>query len=242
MSGSQPDRHWQAPPRWPFRVIKALLRPVARALTIRDWQGTQNLPATGGVILAVNHISVVDPIVIAHLLVDNGRIPRFMAKSELFDWPVVGQVMRATGQIPVNRNSPDASQSLLEAVRALRAGECVVIYPEGTVTREAGMWPMNGRTGVARLASLSGAPVLPVSQWGAHRILGRARRLRLLQGVSRHRISILVGPAVDLDTGNDEGDSMEALYEATDRVMAAITTQLEELRGQAAPVAPARSA
>ncbi len=187
-------------------------------------------------IIAVNHISVIDPFLVAHLLVDNGRRPRFMAKSELFEAPVVGPIMRATGQIPVNRDTPDAGMSLTEAVRALKAGECIVIYPEGTVTRAAGMWPMQARTGVARLAAMSGAPVLPVAQWGAHRILGRARRLRLVQGWSRHRISILVGPAVDLAT--DEGDSMQSLRDATDRVMSAITHQLEQVRGEACPTRP----
>src|SRR4051812_16579754 len=94
---------WQPPPSWPFRLIELMVRPLVVAITSPGWQGTDNIPRTGGVIIAVNHISVLDPFLVAHLLVDNGRRPRFMAKSELFTAPVVGSVMRATGQIPVRR-------------------------------------------------------------------------------------------------------------------------------------------
>jgi 1-acyl-sn-glycerol-3-phosphate acyltransferase len=100
------------------------------------------------------------------------------------------------------------------------------------VTREPDYWPMAARTGVARLAWLSGAPVVPVAQWGAQHILGRDRRPRLLP---RRTISLLVGPPLELGTGGGEGKSMEALQEATARVMTAITAQLAELRGEPAP-------
>ena len=235
-------RPWQPISNRGFVAVAVVVKPILRLLTRRRWSGMEHLPRTGGVIIAVNHLSVLDPFLVAHLLYDAGRIPRFMGKAELFSWPVVGQVMRVAGQIPVHRNSPDAALSLRDAVRALDAGECVVIYPEGTVTRDPDHWPMVARTGVARLAQLSGAPVIPVAQWGGHRILGRDRRLRLWVNRSRHTICLLVGPAVDLDTGADEGHSMQQLYLATDRVMAAITGQLEQLRGEDAPTAPVRSA
>ena len=220
-------------------AVATVLRPILAVATRRRWSGLQHIPPTGGVIIAVNHLSYVDPLLVGHLLYDAGRIPRFMGKAELFTWPVVGPVMRVAGQIPVHRNGPDAASALDDAVRALAAGECVVIYPEGTVTRDPDGWPMAARTGVARLARVSGAPVIPVAQWGAHRILGRGRHLHLLSGRSRHTISVLVGPAVDLDTGADEGDPMDVLTAATGRVMAAITGQLAELRGEPAPTVPA---
>lgn len=223
---------WRPRSRWVFVVVATLVRPLLVALTRRRWRGTSHIPRTGGVIVAVNHISYVDPLVVGHLLYNAGRVPLYMGKLEMFGWPVVGSVMRLTGQIPVNRNSPDASLSLRHAVAALEAGECVVIYPEGTVTRDPDYWPMAGRTGVARLALLSGAPVIPVAQWGAQRILGRDRRPRLLP---RRTISILVGPPVDLGVGGEEGNSMEALHAATRQVMAALTRQLAELRGEPAP-------
>jgi 1-acyl-sn-glycerol-3-phosphate acyltransferase len=223
---------WRPRPRWTFVVIATVVRPLLVVLTRRRWVGTSNVPRSGGVIIAVNHISYVDPLVVGHLLYNAGRVPLFMGKQEMFRWPVVGPVMRLTGQIPVNRNSPDASLSLRHAVTALQGGECVVIYPEGTVTREPDYWPMAGRTGVARLALLSGAPVIPVAQWGAHRILGRDRRPRLLP---RRTISLLVGPPVDLGAEGEEGISMDALQAATRRVMTAITGQLAQLRGEPAP-------
>jgi 1-acyl-sn-glycerol-3-phosphate acyltransferase len=223
---------WRPRPRWTFVPIAAVVRPLLAATTRRRWDGTSHIPRSGGVIVAVNHISYVDPLLIGHLLYDAGRVPLFMGKQEMFRWPLVGAVMRFTGQIPVNRNSADASLSLSHAVTALQAGECVVIYPEGTVTRDADYWPMAGRTGVARLALLSGAPVIPVAQWGAQRILGRDRRPRLLP---RRTISILVGPPLDLGAVGQEGNSMDALHGATQRVMAAITGQLAQLRGESAP-------
>jgi 1-acyl-sn-glycerol-3-phosphate acyltransferase len=230
------QRPWQVPSPRAFIAVAWVVRPILRLFTIRRWSGLENIPATGGVIVAVNHLSVVDPLLVADLLYDCGRIPRFMSKSEIFSWPVAGRIMTVTGQIPVNRSSPDAALALRDAVRALQAGECVVIYPEGTLTKAADYWPMAARTGVAKLALLSGAPVVPVAQWGAHRILGRDHRPRLLAGRSRHTISLLVGPAVDLDLGA-EGNSMQALSAASARVMAAITGQLEELRGEQAPPA-----
>lgn len=235
MSPLEPQREWQVPSAWPVRLVAAVLRPLLILLTVRRWQGTENIPRAGGVIIVSNHISVVDPLTLAHLLYDNGRIPRFMGKAELFSWPVVGAVMRGAGQIPVDRHGPDAALAMRDAVRALSAGECVVIYPEGTVTKAEDYWPMSARTGAARLALLTGAPVVPVAQWGPHRILGRDRRPRLLDRRSRHTISILVGPAVDLGIGDNEGVSMQALHEATGRVMGAVTAQLETLRGEPAP-------
>ncbi len=219
-----------------YGLAVALLWPWSRLFTRRDWRGVRNVPATGGVIIAANHISYSDAFVLTdYLLYGVRRPPRFMAKSELFHGRgFVARVMRGAGQIPVDRDVPNASAALEPAVVALRSGECIAIYPEGTVTHDPGRWPMTGHTGVARLALLSGAPVVPVAQWGAHEIYDSARRpaLRLLP---RHVVRVQAGPPVDLSGYRGLELTGQLLHEATAVVMAAVTTELESLRGEPRP-------
>ena len=210
-----------------------VVKPLLLLLTRRDWRGTANLPREGGYILAVHHLSYVDPLLIGHLCWENRRIPRFMAKAELFSVRGLGAILRGTRQIAVYRRSPDASLALRDAVTALREGDCVVIYPEGTTTKDPGYWPMQGKTGVARLALLSGAPVVPVAQWGAQRILGRDRKVHL----RRTDVHMLVGPPVDLSDIEPGDLTVETLRTVTDRVMDAIRRQMAELRGEPVPAA-----
>ncbi len=118
-------------------------------------------------IIVVNHVSHVDPFLIAKIVLDAGRVPRVLAKESIFDVFPVGAAMRTMGHIPVKRGSVDARQSLAAAVDALAAGKVIVLHPEGTVTRDPEGWPMNGKTGAARLAMLApDVPVIPIAQWG----------------------------------------------------------------------------
>lgn len=219
---------------WYWLAI-VLLKPPTVLFTRRDWSGAQHVPA-GGMILAANHISLADPIALCdYVLYGLRRAPRFLAKRELFRGNgLVARVMRGAEQIPVERNAASAAVALDAAVAALDRGESVLIYPEGTVTREPGKWPMAGRTGVARLALLSGAPVVPVAQWGAHRIHDSYRKggLSLLP---RHTMHITAGPPVDLSAYLGREPTAEVLRDATETVMQAITTLLEQLRGERAP-------
>jgi 1-acyl-sn-glycerol-3-phosphate acyltransferase len=218
---------------WIYFAV-AVLKPLSLLLTTRDWRGRQHVPRSGGVILAVNHVSYVDPLLLCHYVYSCGRIPRFLAKIEVFQIPLGGRVVRGAGQIPVLRHTPDAAQALGAAVEALQRGECLVIYPEGTITKDPAMWPMRARTGVARLAYMTGAPVIPVAQWGAQEILGRNRKVRLLP---RRKMRMLAGPAVDLSpwatAGGPDGDGLRA---ATDAIMARIRGQLADIRQEAPPV------
>jgi 1-acyl-sn-glycerol-3-phosphate acyltransferase len=142
--------------------------------------------------------------------------------------------MRGAGQIPVHRHTADASLALRDAVAALHNGECVAIYPEGTVSRDPEKWPMLAKTGVARLALLSGVPVIPVAQWGAEKILDsyRTKGLHLLP---RHTMHVLAGPPVDLSEFHGRELTTEVLRGATEKIMAALTALVEELRGEQAP-------
>lgn len=218
-----------------YRLAIAILKPPAVLFTRRSQTGAELVP-DGGVILAANHISFVDPIALCDfILYDLQRAPRFLAKSEMFRGNgLVGRVMRGADQIPVERHAADASRALDAAVAALRRGETVVIYPEGTVTRDPDKWPMLARTGVARLALLSGAPVVPVAQWGAQEIhdsyRGAGLHLR-----PRRPVHFRVGRPVDLIAWQGRELSATVLREATAAVMDAITAELEVLRGESAP-------
>ena len=221
-----------------YRLAAVIAKPPLLALTRPDWRGLDNVPTEGGVILAANHISAVDPFVLGDFaLFGVRRPPRYMAKSTLFEGGgFVARVMRGARQIPVHRGSADASLALRDAVVALQSGELVVIYPEGTVSRDPGKWPMRARTGVARLALLSGVPVIPVAQWGAQAIHDTYRTpgLHLLP---RHPVVVQAGPAVDLSAYRDRDLTAEVLQDATEAVMGAVRRQVEQLRGETAPAA-----
>lgn len=219
-----------------YRFAVAVLKPLCLLLWRREAAGLQHLPRDGGMILAANHISHLDPIALCdHVLYDLRLSPRFLAKSTLFEGKgLVARVMRGAGQIPVHRHTADASKALDAAVAALARGETIVLYPEGTVSRDPDKWPMAGRTGVARLALLSGAPVLPVAQWGSQEILDSYRG-KGFHPFPRRTMRFRLGPQVDLSAYAGQPLSAQVLREATDRVMDAITRELEVLRGQAAP-------
>ena len=216
-----------------YRLVAAIVRPFLRATTRRDWRGTENLRRAGGFIAAGNHATEIDPLTFAHVLWNNGVAPRILAKASLFRVPVLGGILRSTGQLPVDRGGSRAADSLGPATAALAAGEVVAVFPEGTLTRDPDLWPMAGKTGVARLALASRAPVVPIAQWGATELLPRySKRFRPFP---RKRITIVVGTPVPLEDLYDRPSDAVVLREATDRVLDAITALLEQIRGEQAP-------
>src|SRR5262245_45348105 len=201
-----------------YRFAVAVLRPVFLVLTKRDWKGAQNLPATGGFVVAPNHLSHLDPIVCAHYLYDNGRAPFFLGKEGVFRVPVVGAILRGAEQIPVYRNTGQAADAFRAAVAAVNDGKCVVVYPEGTLTRDPDLWPMVGKTGAARIALSTRCPVVPVAQWGPEAILAPySKRPHLFPRKTMH---VSAGPPVDLSDLYDKPVTGALLREATDRIMA----------------------
>lgn len=224
-------------PMGPYmRFAAFVIKPWLLLLTRRDWRGQEHVPASGGVILAVNHISHADPLVIGdYVIYGLHRVPRFLAKDTLFKGRgLVGTVMRGAKQIPVYRHTADASLALRDAVAALERGECVVIYPEGTVTRDPGKWPMAARTGVARLALLSGAPVVPVAQWGAQAILD-SYRAPGFRPLPPKRVTVVAGPPVDLSRYAGAALTADVLRDATADVMTTLRRMVADLRGEQAP-------
>ena len=216
-----------------YRFAIRLLRPLLMWLTRRDWSGADNLPTHGGWVVVTNHNSHLDPLVFAHFLVDHGRSPRFLGKIEVFKVPVVGAVLRSADQIPVYRESGRAADAYRAAVQAVRDAKCVAIYPEGTLTRDPGLWPMRGKTGAARVALETRCPVIPIAHWGAQDVLAPYGRLPRL--FPRKTVHVRAGAPVPLEDLYDLPHNAEVLREATARIMAAVTAELEVLRGEKAP-------
>lgn len=189
-------------------------------------EGAHLVPPRGPVILASNHTSYLDPLVLAYIADRRHRRVRFLTKAELFDKKPLGFLLRQVHQIPVVRNSPSAAGSLEFAVEALGRGECVAIFPEGTISLD--LEPMAGKSGTARLAAQSGVPVTPVGLWGAHRILFKGRKPHWRWGVAE---TAVVGPALRVPTDED-------VLEATDRIMSAIAACVARAR----EIYPQRSA
>lgn len=210
-----------------------MAKPPLLLLTRRDWRGAHHLPRTGGVIIVANHFSHADPLLVAHFVYDAGRWPRFLAKDSIFRVPVVGTLMRRVEQIPVRRGSADAARALDAAVAAVAAGEAVIIYPEGTTTNDPDLWPMRGKTGVARLWLATGVPVIPVAVWGAQRIFDpRTRRLRLRP---RTPVAVTAGPPIDLSGYRGVEATGAALTAITELVMDQVTGLLAGLRSEPRP-------
>ena len=218
---------------WAWSIAVAIVKPLLLATTKQDWVGGQRIPATGGFVLALNHVSHADPLTAAHIMYDHGRLPRYLAKSGLFKNKALGFFLRAAGQIPVERLSRNAAGAYDAAVAAVRAGECVVVYPEGTITRDPDGWPMVGKSGAARIALATRCPVIPVGQWGAQQLL--APYAKKPHPFPRKTVHMRVGDPVDLSDLLDRPHSTAVVHEATARIMAAITVLVEQVRQDTAP-------
>ncbi len=226
-------RRNQEPRGWAWAVGVAIAKPALLATTKQHWIDGEKIPATGGCLIVLNHISHVDPLTAAHILWDHGRIPRYLAKSGLFKTKALGGYLKAAGMIPVDRSSRNAAGAFDAAVAAVRAGECVVVYPEGTITRDPATWPMTGKSGAARIALETGAPVIPIGQWGANAVLAPyGKRPHLFP---RSTITMKVGDPVDLGDLAAQEHTPAVVNQVTERIMDAITALVAEVRGEAAP-------
>jgi len=215
------------------RFAVAVVKPSLLVLTRRTWAGQEHVPARGGVILVANHISHADPLAIAHFVYDARRWPSFLAKDSLFTIPVLGWLLRAVGQIPVKRGTTDAAKALDAAVDWLRRDESLIIYPEGTTTREPDLWPMRGKTGIARLWLATGVPVIPVVTWGPQRMYDpRTNKLRLR---FRTPVTVVAGPPLDLSRWAGAEPGAEVLADLTEHVMLHLRDMVAAVRGGTPP-------
>lgn len=210
-----------------------VLYPLTRVLARRRFEGLEHIPRTGPVLVVCNHISYLDAIYTAVFVYHKRRIPRFLAKASLWRVPLLRAVLNGTGQIPVYRGHPDVGASLSAAEQALDEGRAVLIYPEGTITRDPDYWPMVARTGVARLALAGAVSVVPVVHWGTQRVYDHyGRRFRPLPRVD---VVVRAGAPVDLTDLRDRPVDRRLLQEVTERVMGGVRDLLAEVRQEQAP-------
>jgi 1-acyl-sn-glycerol-3-phosphate acyltransferase len=215
------------------RFAVAVVKPPMTLFTRRTWSGMEHIPAEGGAIIVANHISHADPLVAAHFVYDAGRWPQFLGKASIFEVPVLGRLLRAVRQIPVHRGTVDAVKALEAAVAAIGSGDAVIIYPEGTTTREPDLWPMRGKTGVARLALITGAPVIPVVMSGPERIFDP--RTHKFRPRPRTPVTVVAAAPVDLSRWAGAAPTTATLYEITDEIMLRLRDMLAEIRGEPGP-------
>lgn len=226
------ETRWRPPLLW--RFLQLLARLALLPLVRLEVSGQVAASLRGGpLILAANHISPFDPVVLAAAAGVRGVSPRFMATGGLFRAPVVGWVMRASGHLRVDRRTETVARVLDDAGAAITAGSVVLVYPEGRIGLDPGLWPERGKTGVARLALDTGAPVVPVAQWGAHEVLPYSAPKGMVRGLARALVRrpvvrVRFGEPVDLSglAGPVPGQARLA----TDLIMDAIEAMLAPLR------------
>jgi 1-acyl-sn-glycerol-3-phosphate acyltransferase len=218
---------------WRFMLLLARL--VVSLLCRLEVSGTVPAELRGRpLILAANHVSPFDPVVMTAACHKIGIAPRILATGGIFDTPIAGAAMRAAGHIRVDRGTGHVADALPAAAEALRGGAMIMVYPEGRIGLDPWMWPERGKTGVARMAAMSGAPVLPVAQWGAHAVLPYTSPKDLLRSLARALrrrpvVRVRFGE-VPVDLSGLTGTPGARAMNATRRIMAGIDDTLAPLR------------
>lgn len=217
-----------------WRFLAGIVIPFLQLVGTYRIIGSGRIPKTGPFILAPNHITNIDPLVSAYVVWRADRVPRFLAKANLFRVPVFGAILRATGQIPVERAGHQREGDPIGAAgRLVTDGLAVIVYPEGTLTRDPDEWPMRGKFGAVRLALEHDIPVIPMAIWGAQQILPRySKRISLFP---RKLVRVLIGEPLTLGEWRDAPRTTATYAAATNEVMQAITALLAQLRDDLPP-------
>ena len=208
----------------------AVCKPVLVVLRRPDWRGVAGIPRVGGAVLAANHVSHLDPLLVAEMVLAEGRVPRFLAKDSLFSEPVVGRWFRAAGHVEVDRVAGRAGYD--NAVSAARDGRLLLVYPEGSITKRDDGLPMTMKSGAVRIALEASVPLVPVAQWGAQEILPAYSWQ--LRWAWRRRVVIVVGPPVPLDDLRDL-ESARAIEVGRRRLEDTLSAMVCELSGPDTP-------
>ena len=181
-----------------YPPVVVALKTVWKVLGLRfDFQGVENLPREGGAVLCMNHIGYLDFAVVGTAALPTKRYIRFMAKKEIFDHKLAGPLMRGMHHISVDRSS--GSASFVAALRALRAGEIVGIFPEGTISRSFEIEDL--KSGAVRLSMGAGVPIIPVAVWGSQRIITKKRKPDLKR--RKHPVHVAFGEPYFVPKGTD---------------------------------------
>lgn len=217
-----------------FRTLAGIVIPAMTAMCDIRVRNPEAIPQRGAFVLSPNHYSEIDPVVMAIALWRSGRVPRFLAKASLWKIPVVRQALTSTGQIPVDRSgSVRGADPLAAAHRLAEQEQAVIIYPEGSLTRDPDLWPMRGKLGAVRMALQAGVPLIPAAHWGTQHLMPRYGKG--IRPFPRKRIDVLYGEPLDLSAYEGRTVDTATLTAITDQLMAAIAALLSELRGEPAP-------
>ena len=214
-------------------AARGAIIPFLKAVSRQHVEGTENIPSEGGFIAVANHLTDLDSLTAMRAFVDADVPVYSLTKATLFKVPVLGAILRAGGQIPVQRGTRDAARSLEAARKVLAEGGAIMIFPEGTLSRDPLQWPMVAKTGAARLAMVSGAPVVPVGQWGAQDVLHTYGKI--FHPFPRKEVRVKIGTTLDLSRFGSDTQDHEAVRQCTAAMMEAITHLVEDLRGEKAP-------
>jgi 1-acyl-sn-glycerol-3-phosphate acyltransferase len=216
---------------------QVVMYPVSFLLGRRKTTGRKNVEIEGGYLLVANHISHLDPLFDSVAVRKSGRVPRFMAKASLWKVPVLGKALAGSDQIPVERSGSGAGQKALElATEALAEGRVVLIYPEGTVTRDPGHWPMKPRPGIGSLALAGDFPVIPVAHWGSHQVYASYVEGRRFKPLPRKDVHTVFGEPIDLTELRSRPVDARAIRDASLLIMTVVRDMVAEVRGETPPV------
>lgn len=215
---------------------QVIMYPASFLLGRKKTSGRRNIEIEGGYLLVANHISHLDPLYDSVAVRKSGRIPRFMAKASLWKVPVLGKALAGTDQIPVERSGAGAGQHALElATEALAEGRVVLIYPEGTVTRDPGHWPMKPRPGIGSLALAGDFPVIPVAHWGSHRVYTSYVEGRRFKPLPRKDVCTVFGEPIDLTELRSRPVDARSIRDASLLIMTVVRDMVAEIRGETPP-------
>ena len=208
-----------------YLVAKGILKPWLAAWFRWTLEGTERIPRSGGTILAFNHIAFLDAFAAAYVVDGVGRRVRFLAKSELFQDKRISWILRGAGQIEVRRGTREAPMALDHAYRALERGELVAVFPEGTITDDPDLKPMAAKSGAARLALKTGAPLIPCAIWGTQNVWPKDFRKHWWP--PRQDIAVLVGEPLAVPVGDE---SREAITDVSHRLAEQMSLLVAGLR------------
>lgn len=216
-----------------FLLVAIVLAPLLRLMFNIKTIGRENLPK-GGYILVGNHLSYLDPLSFAYsVYIHMKRVPHYLAKEALFRIPIIGKLLPKVGQIPVYRGTKQNDEPLRAAKEFLKAGQVVVIFPEGTLTRDPDQWPMRGKSGAIRLAAELQLPIVPCGQWGVDKVLGNYSKK--FRPNPFHTVRVKIGEPIYFPQFANKTLGAKDLADATDQVMRRIADIVGELRGEAPP-------
>ncbi|MDA3629532.1 lysophospholipid acyltransferase family protein [Saccharopolyspora sp. WRP15-2] len=214
-------------------LARGVFYPLTGALARTEVRGLHNIPADGPVLLVLNHVSHLDPVFDAVTVHRAARVPRFLAKNTLWNVPVLKSVLVGVEQIPVYRGTADAQKSLRDAHEALERGKAIVIYPDGTITKDPDGWPMTPKVGVARLALAHDIPVIPAARWGTRDLYDHYKKR--FRPFPRKTVKYAFGEPLDLSAYRGKENEPQALREVTNLAMRRVGDLLGEIRGEQQP-------